>query len=141
MTAAAEAHAQLRPAPKPLHDPARRVRPLHDRVLVRRKPHVRQVGSIVLVGGVSREDMMVSEVIAIGPQVTLRPWELRVGDYAMHPRVCGVKYDNVLGRLDNDAGDLVFLLERELIAIVDPDMVVTGASQFNEHGELDFSRK
>lgn len=127
MVAAAEAHAQHQPAPAALHDPNRHIRPLHDRILVRRMPHLRKVGTIILVGNHQKESMEVSKVIAIGTQVKLRPWELRVDDFVMHPRMSGAKYDSVLGRFAED-GDLVFLFERELIAVCDPSIVVASAT-------------
>jgi co-chaperonin GroES (HSP10) len=127
MVAAAEAHAQHLPAPAALHDPNRHIRPLHDRILVRRMPHLRKVGLIILVGNNAKEQMEVARVIAIGPRVTLRPWELRVDDFVMYPRMVGAKYDSVLGRFAEE-GDLVFLQERELIAVCDPSIVVASAT-------------
>lgn len=127
MVAAAEAHAQHRAGPVPLHDPNRHIRPLHDRILVRRMPHLRKVGSIILVGNRGKEQMEVARVISIGTRVMLRPWELRVDDYVMYPRVSGAKYDSVLGRFSEE-GDLVFLHERELIAACDPSIVIASAT-------------
>jgi len=138
MTSSVSESLTQRPAPKPLQ-PGRRLKPLHDRVLVKRPPNARQVGTIVLVGG-KREDVVISEVVSIGTRCSLRPWELAVGDFVMHPRVCGAKYDNTFGRLDDD-GDLVFLHEQELMAVVDPGLVVTGHAVYDANGVCDFAQK
>jgi hypothetical protein len=105
---------------------ARVIAPTGDRVLCRAMPHLRQTGSIILVGG-KRLDVTVSQVIARGPDVKARPWHLAPGDYVMHARVVGVRYDGVLGALGRNAidreGNLIFLREEELLGVVDPELV------------------
>jgi co-chaperonin GroES (HSP10) len=68
--------------------------------------------------------------------------EYKVGDYVAHPRVVGAKYDNVLGRLDDD-GEIVVLHDSELMFTVDPAIVETvrGESVYNDKGECDYSKK
>lgn len=110
----------------------RQFHPTGDRILVERDKHIRQVGLIHLVGG-KQLDICVSKVIARGPDVKAKPWDLAVGDYVLHARVSGVKYDGGLGRYDND-GDLLFLHEAECIATVDPSSIITGGAQYDQGG-------
>lgn len=84
-------------------------------------------------------DIVCSEVIARGPGVKAKVWDLGPGDYVLHVRVVGVAYDGVLGTLgqarDNrkDA-DYKFLKESEILAVVDPDMVgkLDGSASYDE---------
>ena len=99
----------------------KRIQPQGDRVLCRRPPHVNFTGIIFTVGG-KNNDTHISEVLALGPAVKARKWDLNVGDYVLHTRVAGVKYDGVDARAMGD-GELVFLRESELIASMPPDMV------------------
>ena len=101
--------------------PAKVLYPTGDRILCRARPHVRSTGLILMVGG-DRANMTVSQVLAIGPDVKARPWELYVGDHVLHPRVCGVRLDADLMNFD-DHGDLLFIHEHELIGVVSPDVV------------------
>jgi len=108
----------------------RQLQPTGNRVLVERDKHVRQVGLIHLVGG-KQLDVCVSKVLARGPDVKAKPWDLAVGDYVLHVRVAGVKYDGGLGRYDGE-GNLLFLKEDELLATVDPGVVLEGSATYDE---------
>lgn len=107
------------------------LQPTGDRVLVERDKHVREMspGGLFLVGG-KKLDVCVSKVLALGPDVKTRKWDLAVGMYVLHVRVAGVKYDSTLGRYDGD-GDLLFLHESELLATVDPGAVVEGVANYD----------
>lgn len=120
-------------------DPVRHIQPTGDRLLVQRAPHVRQVGTLFVVGG-KREQLAVSKVLCRGPDVKAKPWHLAPGDYIVHPLVSGVKYDPSLGRLDNDA-DLLFLHEHEILCCVDPGSIVEGEVNFDATGTADLTRK
>ena len=100
-------------------DAARSIQPTGDRVLVRPAPHVRHVGLVKLVGG-DRLDVVVSQVVARGPEVRARPWELAIGDFVLHVRVVGVRYDGAVGQ-PLKGGGLLFLKEDELLAVVSPE--------------------
>jgi len=100
---------------------------------------LKRVGLVYLPDGGKSLDIVCSEVIARGPEVKARMWELAPGDFVLHVRVVGVTYDGVLGTLgqgrDNrkDA-DYKFLHEDEILAVVDPSMVghIDGQAQYNE---------
>lgn len=104
------------------------VQPTGNRVLCRSMPHIRQVGRILMVGG-KTPDIVVSRVVARGPEIKARPWDLAAGDYVLHIRVAGVRYDGILGSVGRQAqtreGSLIFLLEDEILGIVDPAVVET----------------
>lgn len=118
---------------------AKRIQPTGDRVLVKLSRDLKKVGLIYLPDGGKSLDIVCSEVIARGPEVKARMWELAPGDWVLHVRVVGVNYDGVLGTLaqgrDNrkDA-DYKFLRESELLAVVDPSMVgkLDGQASYDE---------
>lgn len=110
------------------HAVARKIKPTGERVLVRLRKDLQKVGLIYLPNGGQALDIVCSEVVALGPEVKARPWELAVGDYVLHARVCGVAYDGVLGLLGKDSqsvktADYKIILEKELMAVVDPSAV------------------
>lgn len=129
----------MSPIQQEAFEAARKIQPLGDRVLVRLRNDMRRVGLVWLPTGGQNLDVICSEVIARGPDVKARMWELAPGDYVLHVRVVGVAYDGVLGLLgkashDRKASDYRFLKEDEIIACVDPEAVgkIDGAAQYDE---------
>lgn len=118
----------MTPIQREAWEAARKIKPLGERILVRLRKDMQKVGLIYLPDGGKSLDVICSEVIAIGSGVKLRPWELHPGEYVLHVRVVGVSYDGVLGLLGKDSqnvktADYRFLLEQEILAVVDPDSV------------------
>jgi len=129
----------MTPIQREAFEAARKIKPMGDRVLVRLRKDMQKVGLVWLPDGGKNLDIVCSEVIAIGPRVKLRPWELHPGEFVLHVRVCGVSYDGILGLLGKDSqnvktADFRFLLESELLAVVDPEAVgkITGGAQYDE---------
>ncbi len=113
------------------------IQPTGDRVLVRCLRENRKIGSIILPDNLKQGlDVMVSEVVALGPDVKARKWELQVGDFVLHVRVVGVGHDGVMGVLGLDSqkkeAEHKFLRESDILAIVDPGAVVQGAASYSE---------
>jgi co-chaperonin GroES (HSP10) len=100
------------------------VAPTGDRVFARITKEARKVGLIHIPHTASSKlDVIVSEVVALGPEVKARPWELAVGDFILHARVCGVRYDGTLGTIGKKDADYLFLKEQEILAVINPESV------------------
>lgn len=121
-----------------VREAVRNIAPTGDRILVRLERDARKVGMIILPDGGKSLDVVVSQVVAKGPLVKSKPWELAVGDYVIHVRVAGVAYDGTLGLLGKMSqvkdADYKFVKESELLAVVSPDVVgkVEGTSFHSE---------
>ena len=104
------------------------IAPLGDRVLVEMRRDQQRVGRIILPDGGQSLDVVCSRVLALGPEVKSRRWELAPGDYVLHVRVVGVQLDGIMGMLGGresarkDASHR-FLKESEILAVVDPESV------------------
>ncbi len=95
---------------------AARVRPLHDRVLVRRLEEKEQIRGGIIIPDTAKEKPHEAEVIAVGPGKVeedgkRRPMDVRAGD-----RVLIGKYSGTDIKLDGE--DLVILREDDIMAVV-----------------------
>lgn len=117
---------------------ARLIRPTRDRVLVELRRDLQKVGMVWLPDGGQSLDVVCSRVVALGPEVKARPWELAPGDYVLHVRVVGVAYDGVLGLIgrqaDKKTASHKILKESEILAVVSPDAVgrIDGKANYDE---------
>ena len=102
---------------KEVKEPAgRRIRPLHDRVLLRRIEVEEQVRGGVIIPDTAKEKPQEAEVLAAGPgkrqdDGALRPLEVRAGD-----RVLIGKYSGTDLKFEDQ--DLVILREDEMLAVI-----------------------
>ncbi|MDX3905241.1 MAG: co-chaperone GroES [Pigmentiphaga sp.] len=100
-----------------------KIRPLHDRVIVKRIEQQRKTASGIVIPDTAAEKPEQGEVVAAGPGKTLddgsvRPLQLKVGDHVLFGKYAGqtVKIDgeeflvmreeDVLGVLEGDQGEL-----------------------------------
>ena len=110
---------------------ARKIQPTRDMVFCRLLNEDKKIGSIFIPDTfVKGLDLVVSQVMARGPEVKAKKWELGVGDYVLHVRVVGIEYDGILGSLGKDSqqkgASYRFLHEKDILAVVDPGAVVSG---------------
>lgn len=119
----------------------RKVQAMGDRLFVRVTQNNKDYGSIVIPDNFKEKlDLLVSEVLSVGPMVKARKWELARGDYVIHVRTCLLRYDGILGRVGassrndslNVSSEFGFIFEKDIIAVVDPAAVVTGSDQYDE---------
>jgi chaperonin GroES len=92
------------------------IRPLHDRVLVKRIEAQEQVRGGIIIPDTAKEKPQEAEVIAVGPGKLLEdgkrsPMDVKAGD-----RVLMGKYSGSEIKLDNQ--DYVILREEEILAVV-----------------------
>ncbi|OVZ60712.1 co-chaperone GroES [Pigmentiphaga sp. NML080357] len=100
-----------------------KIRPLHDRVIVKRIEQQRKTASGIVIPDTAAEKPEQGEVVAAGPGRTLddgsvRPLQLKVGDHVLFGKYAGqtVKIDgeeflvmreeDVLGVLEDNRGEL-----------------------------------
>jgi len=119
----------------------RKVQAMGDRLFVRVNQNNKDFGMIHIPDNYKEKlDLLVSEVLSVGPMVKARKWELAPGDYVIHVRTCLLRYDGVLGRVGaasrnenlNVSSEFGFIFEKDIIAVVDPGTVVKGAAQYDE---------
>lgn len=115
-------------------NPSRRICPTKDRLLVEVDRRERKVGSIVLPAHSQEKlDLVVSKVLGLGPDVKAKKWELWEGDYVLTVRAILLRYDGTLGRVGKgENSELAFIYEKDILAVLDPGLVVTGAGQYDE---------
>ncbi|MBU2870729.1 co-chaperone GroES [Colwellia sp. E2M01] len=94
------------------------IRPLHDRVIVKRKEvESKSAGGIVLMGSAAEKSTR-AEVIAVGNGRILengevRPLDVKVGDQVIFSEGYGVKAEKL------DGEDVLILSEADILAIVE----------------------
>ena len=92
------------------------IRPLHDRVLVKRVEKEEQVRGGIIIPDTAKEKPQEAEVVAVGPgklseEGTRNPMDVKAGD-----RVLMGKYSGSEIRIDEE--DYVILREDEILAVV-----------------------
>ena len=94
-----------------------RLRPLQDRVLIRRaEPEARSAGGIFIPDAV-QEKPVEGEIIAVGPGArgkdgTLKPMDLKAGD-----RVLFAKWSGTAVKLDNE--EMMIMNEADIMGVLD----------------------
>ena len=93
------------------------VRPLHDRVLVRRIENEEQMRGGIIIPDTAKEKPQEAEVVAIGPgkvndDGTRAPLDVKAGD-----RILVGKYSGSEIKVDDE--DFVILREDEILAVVE----------------------
>jgi len=92
------------------------VRPLHDRVLVKRLETKEQVRGGIIIPDTAKEKPQEAEVMAVGPgelqeDGSRKPMDVKVGD-----RVLVGKYSGSDIKIDDD--DYVIMRENEILAVI-----------------------
>ena len=92
------------------------VRPLHDRVLVKRLEEQEQVRGGIIIPDSAKEKPQEAEVIAVGPGKVLENGERGALDVSAGDKVLIGKYSGSDIKIDDD--EFVILREDEILAVV-----------------------
>ncbi len=92
------------------------VRPLHDRVLVKRLEEEEQVRGGIIIPDAAKEKPQEAEVVAVGPGKLQENGERSPLDVSVGDRVLIGKYSGSDIKIDDE--DMVILREDEILAIV-----------------------
>jgi chaperonin GroES len=95
-----------------------KIRPLHDRVVVRRKEEQEKTAGGILLPGSAKEKPNQGEVVAIGTGRVLdngevRPIDVKVGDVVVFGKYAGSD------TIDVDGEELIILSESDIKAVVE----------------------
>lgn len=95
-----------------------KIRPLHDRVVIRRKEEEAKTAGGILLPGASKEKPNQGEVIAVGIGRVLdsgevRPVDVKVGDVVVFGKYAGSD------TIEIDGQELVILSEGDIKAVID----------------------
>ncbi len=94
-----------------------KIRPLHDRVVVRRKEEETKTAGGIILSGSAKEKPNQGEVVAIGNgrilhDGTLRPLDVKVGDLVVFGKYAGTDTITI------DGEELIILIESDIKAIL-----------------------
>ena len=92
------------------------VRPLHDRVLVKRLEEEEQVRGGIIIPDAAKEKPQEAEVVAVGPGKLQDSGERAPMDVSVGDRVLVGKYSGSDIKIDDE--DMVILREDEILAVV-----------------------
>lgn len=92
------------------------VRPLHDRVLVKRLEEEEQVRGGIIIPDAAKEKPQEAEVVAVGPGKLQENGERSPLDVSVGDRVLIGKYSGSDIKIDDE--DMVILREDEILAVV-----------------------
>ena len=93
-----------------------KIRPLHDRVIVRREEEEQKTAGGILLPGSAQEQPNQGEVVAVGSGRILdngdvRPIDVKVGDTVLYSKYGGTE-------ISHGGDDLLILTSRDVLAIV-----------------------
>ena len=92
------------------------VRPLHDRVLVKRLEEEEQVRGGIIIPDSAKEKPQEAEVVAVGPGKALDNGERSAMDVAVGDKILVGKYSGSDIKINDD--DFVILREDEILAVI-----------------------
>ena len=92
------------------------IRPLHDRVLVKRTEQEEQVRGGIIIPDSAKEKPQQAEVVAVGPGKTRDDGSRSAMDVSVGDTILIGKYSGSEIRIDGD--DLVILREDEILAVL-----------------------
>ena len=95
---------------------AKSMRPLHDRVIVRRAPHVTASG-IVIPESVTGDKPQQGEVVAVGPGKILDNGNIRKCDVKVGDKILFGKYSGTEVKVDGQ--DLLVMREEDIIGVIE----------------------
>lgn len=94
-----------------------KIRPLHDRVVVRRAEEEKSAGGIVIPDSASKEKPVQGEVVAVGvgkisDNGDVRPVDVRVGDKVLFGKYAGTEV-----KVENE--DVLVLREDDIMGVIE----------------------
>jgi chaperonin GroES len=95
-----------------------KLRPLQDRVLLRRVPHEAKSSGGVIIPDTAQEKPMEGEVVAVGPGArgedgTLQPLDVKAGDRVLFGKWSGTEF-----KLDGE--ELMIMKESDIMGVIEP---------------------
>jgi chaperonin GroES len=93
------------------------IRPLHDRVVVKREPEERKSPGGIVIPDTASEKPTFGKVIAVGQGKVLENGKTRTLDIKVGDRVLFGKYSGTEVKVDNE--DLVVMREDDLMAVIE----------------------
>ena len=98
-----------------------KLRPLRDRVVVRREEELKRTAGGIFIPDVAREKQQIGEVVAVGrghlkDNGTIVPLDIKVGDRVMFGKYSGTEAPRFV--FDTGGEELVILREEEIIAVI-----------------------
>ena len=93
------------------------IRPLHDRVVVKREPEERKSPGGIVIPDTANEKPTFGKVIAVGQGKVLDNGQTRVPDIKVGDRVLFGKYSGTEVKVDNE--DIVVMREDDVMAVVE----------------------
>lgn len=93
------------------------IRPLHDRVVVRREPEERKSPGGIVIPDTASEKPTFGKVLAVGQGKVLENGQTRALEVKVGDRVLFGKYSGTEVKVDNQ--DLVVMREDDVMAVVD----------------------
>ena len=92
------------------------IRPLHDRVVVKRIEQDEQIRGGIIIPDTAKEKPQEAEVVAVGPGKILENGSRQAMDVAVGDRILVGKYSGSEIKIDDD--DVVILREDEILAVI-----------------------
>lgn len=102
------------------------IRPLHDRVVVRRIEADKTTSGGIIIPDTAAEKPNQGEVVAVGPGAALENGETRALTVAVGDRVLFGKYSS--NEIQIDGEELLIIKESDILAILEPDAAVEKAA-------------
>ena len=93
------------------------IRPLHDRLVVKREPEERKSPGGIVIPDTASEKPTFGKVIAVGQGKVLENGQTRTPDIKVGDRVLFGKYSGTEVKVDNE--DLVVMREDDVMAVVE----------------------
>ena len=93
------------------------IRPLHDRVVVKREPEERKSPGGIVIPDTANEKPTFGKVIAVGKGKVLDNGQTRIPDIKVGDRVLFGKYSGTEVKVDNE--DIVVMREDDVMAVVE----------------------
>ena len=95
------------------------IRPLHDRIVVKREPEDRKSPGGIVIPDTASEKPTFGQVIAVGQGKVLESGEVRSLDVQVGDRVLFGKYSGTEVKVDNE--ELVVMRESDVMGVVEKD--------------------
>ncbi len=95
-----------------------KLRPLHDRVLVRRIEEEEKTASGIIIPDAAKEKPMEGEIIAVGPGVRDENGALQALDVKAGDRILFGKWSGTEVKMDGE--DLIIMKESDIMGIIEP---------------------
>ena len=94
-----------------------KIRPLHDRVIVKREEEERKSSGGIVIPDTATEKPMFGKVVAVGKGKTLENGEIRPLDLKVGDKILFGKYSGTEVKMDGD--ELVVMREEDVMAVIE----------------------